>query len=256
MKKLLLCVAAITVLLPLINGCKKGEGDPLLSLRSRKERVAGEWTIDHWEEASSYSSSNVSNGNTAVNSGTITSKINGAIYTTSQTYADNSATYTTSATGNVTARITFTKDGTFTRTIECSDVHAASVSLLNYDSIHYEYTYDRTTVTSGTWNFLGGIEAEYKSKERIILNILQEEINYDETDQDGSIQSNDYSYSYANGESSEIWQVTTLKNKEMDLLGTIARVGSYSHSFQGQESTSTNSNVTSETGTITGKLTQ
>jgi len=48
MKKLnqILVVLMLAVFaLPLLNSCKKGEGDPFLSLKSRAARLKGEWTL-------------------------------------------------------------------------------------------------------------------------------------------------------------------------------------------------------------------
>ena len=54
MKKLLLLGAAAMVLVANLSSCKKGENDPFLSLKSRKARLCGEWTVTKSEGTSSY----------------------------------------------------------------------------------------------------------------------------------------------------------------------------------------------------------
>ncbi len=51
MKKILsfTLVAAMLFSIPFINGCKKGEDDPFLSLRSRDSRITGTWKLDSYE---------------------------------------------------------------------------------------------------------------------------------------------------------------------------------------------------------------
>lgn len=41
------------------TGCKKGENDPFLSLKSRKARISGEWTLVSGSETSTYNSGGV-----------------------------------------------------------------------------------------------------------------------------------------------------------------------------------------------------
>ncbi len=45
MKKTIIYTASLLVAFSTLQGCKKGEEDPGLSLRSRKARLTGEWTV-------------------------------------------------------------------------------------------------------------------------------------------------------------------------------------------------------------------
>ena len=45
MKKLIVGALSIALLAGGMSSCKKGENDPFLSLKSRKGRMAGEWTV-------------------------------------------------------------------------------------------------------------------------------------------------------------------------------------------------------------------
>jgi hypothetical protein len=45
MKKLLLVLLVALIAIPAFQSCKKGEHDPAISLKSRKARLVGEWTL-------------------------------------------------------------------------------------------------------------------------------------------------------------------------------------------------------------------
>jgi hypothetical protein len=69
MKKLFLVLLVAIIAIPTFQSCKKGENDPTISLRSRKARLVGEWTLS--EGSYTYtepggSASYVFNGSTKV----------------------------------------------------------------------------------------------------------------------------------------------------------------------------------------------
>lgn len=196
----LLAFAAVGLVMPVFNGCKKGEEDPAMSLRSRKGRVAGEWTVTAYEStsdwATTYSDPNTSTGDLVKSEGTSSETFDGTNVSESNTgkntYDDgkttsNSATAsgstitwsytgtsgtTTSTTGSysntVTKTYTFEKDGTFTlsstsnkKVEETDDTNSA------YKLVETE-TDDETVTAEGTWSFIGKDKTnEYKNKERI-----------------------------------------------------------------------------------------
>jgi hypothetical protein len=45
MKKTLLVLLVVAMAIPAFQSCKKGDNDPLISFRSRKARLVGEWTL-------------------------------------------------------------------------------------------------------------------------------------------------------------------------------------------------------------------
>lgn len=49
MKKIVFKLAILAIAISGIQGCKKGEEDPFLSLRSRKSRLTGEWKVNSYE---------------------------------------------------------------------------------------------------------------------------------------------------------------------------------------------------------------
>jgi hypothetical protein len=87
------------------------------------------------------------------------------------------------------------------------------------------------------------------------LNILQETIteNIDYTTE-GIVYNTTHTGSFANGENTEIWHLTTLKNKEMVLEGTLANTGADNQNEVYMGSVYTWSSNSSETGTISGTL--
>src|SRR5687768_1880629 len=109
-------VLAVPIFLLSSGGCKKGEGDPLISLHTRKARVAGEWTVSSWLSESNYTSSNAYGPGTSSSSGSYKMEIDGGTVITSNsgssTNVDNtnplynsSSTNTSRRTGAITATI-------------------------------------------------------------------------------------------------------------------------------------------------------
>lgn len=133
-------IAALAISAFVLDGCKKGEGDPFLSLASRKARVAGEWKVSSGE-------------------GTSSEVIGSTTFTETWTY-DGATETTVSNPGNTTTTSkytvehTFEKDGTF-----------KSVETDNNGST------PQVTTTTGTWNFTGGV-GEMKNKSQLVMTTL------------------------------------------------------------------------------------
>lgn len=133
----------------LFSACKKGENDPFLSLRSRKARVAGEWTVTKI----SSTQTNVSNGTTDV----MVISYDGQSYHETVTSTTGGVSQTSSSTSTVSLKLTLEKDGTYTETyVENGD----------------------TQVIKGTWIFLAkSKENDLKNKEAILLTETSHESN-------------------------------------------------------------------------------
>lgn len=93
MKKFLLVVLIGAFAMPMFQSCKKGPNDPGISLKSRKSRLVGEWTITKGKS-------------TENDAGTITT-----ITITESTYSETSGGVT--FTGTITTEISIVKDGTY-----------------------------------------------------------------------------------------------------------------------------------------------
>ena len=118
-------------------GCKKGEGDPFLSLSSRKARMAGDWKV-----ASGTGTETSVFGNTTI---TETHTYDGAVMTTVTTPGN------TTSIDKFTQEMSFDKDGRFTIVYTDNNGNTPTV-----------------TTTSGQWNFTGGV-GEQKNKSQLIL---------------------------------------------------------------------------------------
>lgn len=145
MKKLIYTVVLGAVLTGSL-GCKKGEDDPALSLRSRKARLTGEWKVSSSNEVATYTSEM---GLTS----TATTTFDGTTETT-----DYVATgFESHSTRQVTMDLTFEKDGTYK--MMRTEVEAGE-------------TYSETT--EGNWAFIGkSKKAGLKNKEAVALSLTK-----------------------------------------------------------------------------------
>ncbi len=140
MKKTLIFALALTLGAG-ITSCKKGENDPFLSLKSRKARLVGEWTLTAAEE--------VETGTQFGFAYTQTTSYDGTTATT--TYESNGTS--TSTTDMYSQTVTINKDGTYSMTYTDTDTGA-----------------DFTMTDSGNWLFMGKNKAsETKNKEGVLF---------------------------------------------------------------------------------------
>ena len=93
-------------------GCKKGEDDPFISLKSRKARVAGDWKMTDFKSTDTDAS------------GVTTITSNGSTYT----YTSPLGTLT----GSLTQEATFEKDGTYKYSEVYDGVSASSEGFWNF----------------------------------------------------------------------------------------------------------------------------
>ncbi|MDX2172476.1 MAG: hypothetical protein SFY56_05105 [Bacteroidota bacterium] len=139
MKRFILNLFSLLIITHVFFGCKKGDNDPAISLRTRKSRVAGEWIMK--------------TGNAGI---TIDDHVNppfnqdikmdGTKAQINETEAGNIGIIYIA---NYSFYITFKKDGTF----------------------NFNENFNGSILeASGKWNFLGGV-GETKNKESIVLKI-------------------------------------------------------------------------------------
>ncbi|MGM0477974.1 MAG: hypothetical protein ACQERC_02040 [Bacteroidota bacterium] len=95
-------VLALFVGVLVLESCKKGENDPFLSLRSRDNRITGEWELTKYD---SESTTTVSDGSNTVTT-TTTTTFEDDIWTTMQDGNTSSISYSRT--------LTMKKDGTYT----------------------------------------------------------------------------------------------------------------------------------------------
>jgi len=260
MKKTLFMLFAASLMMA-APSCKKGENDPM-SMKSRKSRMAGEYTITAYEASSTDTDSD---GDVT----TSTSSLSGNTITTTQVYTASgggtSVTTTTTTTLDL-AEVTMDKDGNYTWTWNTTSVTVEDYQILGTTTTTTTTTISTMTET-GMWNFLGKID-EYKNKERAVFNSTrvqstsQTNSSYVTTlDSDGStIDSGSttgdvYSYdnTFGNGESSTVYAIDQLKGKEIILKMESSGTASSSVTSGGTTTTSNSSDESSLTMTLTQK---
>ena len=214
MKRISKSVVLSAIVLSIISsgfvGCKKGDKDPFISLRSRKARVVGDWKVSKYTS----STASVSGGGST---STDSYSFDGSTFT--ETYTSSGSTSTNVAVGTWTYK--FEKDGKYS-------MSSASTQSGNTSS----YT------ESGTWNFTGGIGKDVKKKSQIVLTTL----STTRSTSGGTTYSNSDTYTGADAPI-QILQLVELRNKEMIIKmdGSNVSVSVYS----GSSSTSSD-NTTAE----------
>lgn len=218
MKKVLLAVAAATFLIA-TPSCKKGENDPFLSLKSRKARLAGEYTIDSWMQTATVTNTD---GDKVVSTITINGT-SGTATTVTTPDGEPSTTATVNIAINM-ATFKIEKDGTWESTINTTSSWSEDGDGIIADS--YDFVKVETSNETGNWSFLGGQPDEFKNKERVVFNVL----NSNKTEQTsttinfsigGSTTTEDpletTVMTNAEGEVSTIYEIDMLKSKEIVL---------------------------------------
>ncbi len=188
MKKIsLLLVVIITTISLFFNSCKKGAEDPLISLRSRKARMAGDWKVVKLISSSTSKNSST----TYITNSTLENGVNSS--TSSNT--TNGITTTTQESYNETITMSFKKDGTFTTT----------------DNVVYTdgSGFTQNVVGSGVWDFMNGV-GDAKKKEYISITYL----SYNST----SNQNGNFSYNSTKENTAYLYQIVGLKNKSLHLV--------------------------------------
>ncbi len=195
MKKVLFGALALALVAGSFTSCKKGENDPGLSFKSRKGRMAGEYTISKM----SVTSTSTSGGSTT----TETTTIDGTTLTITQSSGGSSTT----TTGTVnTADMTINKDGTYNMVLDFS---------ISQDIFGTTYTTTTNNNDSGNWSFLGkDKDGEWKNKERVVFNVTNS-VSTDTQTGGGSTTTSTSTNTYGNGENSSVMAIDQLRSKEI-----------------------------------------
>lgn len=234
MKRLLLVFAAAGLLLA-TPACKKGENDPFLSLKGRKARLAGEYTIASWFSTMSGSDSDDYDESVTIDiedgKGTVTSYYEYPGIDPVNTIRDIVIT---------ADEFIVDKNGTWSRIINLTTTWSEDGDGFIMDRI--DYTRVSTLEESGTWSFLGGQAEEFKNKERVLLSVLDSKDSDQTTSEynftDGSTSSDPgtlytYTYEYPEGGNSIIYEIDMLKNKEMTFIQDQSMSDNYVSNYDG-----------------------
>lgn len=234
MKKLssLLLAIIVTSSVFVFDSCKKGDEDPFLTIQSRKARVTGDWTLN---SDNKHTETLDQNGSTTIEDFVISGTSINITTETKNSAHDTIITVGTSEDGGevLQSLIKFEKDGTFSSKLEYKIIVNDKTDIT--DTWQQEVTV--TTVTlierSGTWNFMAGVEKQWKNKERIVVVLEQEKRTVTETtvtqdeingiEQDPITENHKYDYinNYANDEMGEVWALLMLKGKEIKMYRDI-----------------------------------
>ncbi|MDA3909806.1 MAG: hypothetical protein PF448_00430 [Bacteroidales bacterium] len=218
-KSTILLVLLSAVILPLFTGCfGVGEDDPFISLRTRKARMIGNWEVSAYYK-------NVKqiygiNNNTVLR---VITDVQGDEWLETTEIIGSEQEIEEVEGIVINNEMQFDKNGYFNAIYEYQIVEGV------VDEESLEVTTTTFTVKEtmdGTWNFLGRID-DYSNKERLSLVVMNSKITHTTVTE---IQSDDdeeepipttnvevWTYNYANGEMSMIWELDMLKNDEIHM---------------------------------------
>lgn len=157
MKKTLILSVAIAIASGTITSCKKGDNDPFLSLKSRKGRLSGDWSV------SNFSTTTKHTNNSGVTT-TTDSEFDGTTLTKTVSYSDNTPSSTSTYTFSDYS-YTFNKDNTYKMTEAYTYTESDTTTVFGGESI--TTTVHTVTIESdGNWSFIGKQKGDFKNKER------------------------------------------------------------------------------------------
>ena len=179
MKNTVVLLLSALVIAGSFSGCKKGENDPFLSLRSRKSRLEGNWVIVKEE----VSETNINGSTTEI----MQSVYDGKMKITTTTTTVGTISTTVIDTVKYTFNFDIKKDGNY------------KITAANENKIDI-------VTTEGTWLFLGKSKLnDLKNKEAILLTTTKQVVSSNPV-------ANSVNYENLNGLTIVI---DALKNKEM-----------------------------------------
>lgn len=277
-KKVIIALAVATLVAPTLESCKKGENDPGLSLRSRKARVAGEWTVSKYDYKESrtgsmtqtFSSPSVTYTSSYIINETVT--FDGTnfnhIEKSSNTYNNVTTSYDTTYSGTGEIKYTFEKDGTFTKTMTSKYTRTRVTTPYTGATQTNTWTQETTTTTTGTWNFTAGIGKDSKNKDGLVFTFVSTEtkttIN-DKTDvtfnstttTTTTVTTSTDKITYDSNEINENWYLDRLANKEMvaKVTGKTTETNNSTSTTTSPSGTSTSTEVGNSTGTYSADIT-
>ncbi len=187
-------IIAAPVLLP---ACKKGENDPGFTLRSRKGRLAGTWTLNTATTAHGDTTTVYDGDSLAITLDSITDKL------------------------KVTNTMQFDKNGTYGE-ITVTDYPT------NWQS-NGQPAFAQTVTISGIWNFTGG-GGTVKSKSQLLLQVTERSVTASNSG------SNVVTTAYSGQTQGFLYDIDRLATKELTLQyqftttgtqGTLENIGEY-----------------------------
>ena len=150
-RKILWLFLVLVMALPLLNSCKKGDGDPMFSLYSRKARLTNDWKVSSLKQTLKY------------NRTTITTTFDGSKKTV-ETYVPDTVVYTATDTLYEYRKFVSAK-GSLLYSFDKSATYQIDEAFTD-DTTGIQYTSQET----GIWYFTGGgRDSDTKNKELLGL---------------------------------------------------------------------------------------
>ena len=186
----------------LLSDCKKGEGDPLFTLSSRKIRLAGKWKVTHYLlDVATQNHSPLGTGNTLKQTTEIR---DGIVSTTYFNEFPSGGGSTSFSSGQAGMSFIFATNGSYTQTTEYRDVVSFNSGSNTQNS--------ETTVLTGKWSFMRKEKNAYKNKERLLLEVRDKKL-VKSFESGGKMNTLLQTNTFPPGTMTEIWTLHTLKSR-------------------------------------------
>lgn len=198
----------LTLLVITFSACKKYEDGPGLSLRTKKARLAGDWTLS---KLNIVETEIESDGDEIV---TTTETNDGSKVTVTEVFkADGSASSTNSNQGTIAMKLTIEKDGTYSSETETVFTYTYTIM-----SVAYTEQETKTVTETGYWNFLNGV-GDAKKKEQMVFKPSTRTTSTSSVITSPGIPTNNTSNTVTNTLAGEelVYTIALLKNKEIRL---------------------------------------
>lgn len=210
-KLILLALSSLTI----IVACKKGENDPFFSLKSRTNRLVGEYDLTEWTTDRTFKLEDVQTG--AYHS---TFSINGGTIETTDFSGSNPITITESV-AMQKAYFEFKKDGTWHYVLAYESSYSEEI---NFGLVErFDYLETVYQFCEGKWDFAHREPGDSKNKERLMLSSVHNQgekasfrtkVFTDGTSLREPMDSIQFDYHYADGENPVIYSLDRLAKNE------------------------------------------
>jgi hypothetical protein len=191
MRKFIIVLFAFILILPFIISCKKGDGDPFLSIYSRKARLCNDWEVTSIEQTVKYKTTTI----TTTFDGTKLTRL--TVVTDTVFYPPNDTLYEYRENTISTGSIYFTFENT--------GYYQIDEAFIN-DTTHAKYT----TQEKGIWYFMGGTH-DSGTKKKELLGLEPSDYIYN------PITTSANSWQFAGQYIIKIYHIYRLAKKELEL---------------------------------------
>lgn len=193
MKKLFGFIAILGIITSLTyTGCRKGEEDPFLSLRSRDKRLVGTWTLKSSSDVTTTNTTTTDYNNknnvktTVAEANTQSLTFDGTVFTT-----DNNTTTTTTSVTTEPVQSSTTFKWSYNTTTDVVIDNSHTINKKNYSvelEINEDHTYRATITETFTYDYFAG----YQTVGGITTNITPDDTTYSPTESRTRVEEGDW----------------------------------------------------------------